>query len=288
MLNKNEKVYIQILGIIVIAICVYISYRRKSNDTFEGFFEFNRGLNEDVGFIVTRCVKKAEQNTLYEECYKAIRKYHPDLKIVFIDDNSDKNILKEIPMNNVEIIQSEFPGAGEYLPYYYLLTRRFFKKAIIIQDSMIINTAMPYKTVNDYAFMYEFDNDDHEDTIKTILNNTKIPDKLLYFYNNFDWVGCFGGCMIITRSFLEEIEDTIKITGWVNLINTREYRMGFERTIAIACIYMNRNKTKYSLFGSLDDIYVCKNYGYGNFKISNYLTDKETVTDPIIKIWNGR
>jgi hypothetical protein len=95
---------------------------------------FQNISSESVGFIVTRCVKKPEQNILYYDCYMAIRKFHPDLKIVFIDDNSDRSVLQEIPMENVEIIQSEFPGAGEFLPYYYLLTRKFFKKAIIIKE----------------------------------------------------------------------------------------------------------------------------------------------------------
>jgi len=189
-----------------------------------------RGGSDEVGFIVTRCVKKDEQNILYHDCYAAIRKFHPDLKIVFIDDNSDKNVLKEIPMENVEIIQSEFPSAGEYLPYYYLLTRKLFKKAIIIQDSMIVNSHFPYEDVIDYMFLYEFGADQpetdnrrmHEPSVVSLLNHTKIPNEIISFYKNFKWMGCWGSCMIITYNFLQDVEDKVGIIQWKNVINERE------------------------------------------------------------------
>jgi hypothetical protein len=45
------------------------------------------GSNDNVGFIITRCLKNFEHNALYKESYAAIRKFHPDLKIVIIDDS---------------------------------------------------------------------------------------------------------------------------------------------------------------------------------------------------------
>jgi len=251
--------------------------------------------SDEVGFIVTRCVKKPEQNMLYYDCYMAIRRFHPDLKIIFIDDNSDKNILEEMPMKNVEIIQSEFPGAGEYLPYYYLLTRNLFKKAIIIQDSMIVNTSIPYENVADYRFLYEFggdgtENDErrmHEATVEGILRNTKMPNELINFYKSYRWMGCWGSCMVITYDFLRELESKMEITRWKTMIKNRELRMGLERAIAVVCSYIKQQKY-YSLFGNINNMQVIKTYGSGNYTISLYLEDKTQIKDKIIKIWNGR
>jgi len=244
----------------------------------------------DVGFIITRCVKKPEHNRLYRECYLAIRKFHPDLKVVIIDDNSDKSILEEIPMDNVEIIQSEYPGAGEYLPYYYLLTRKLFKKAIILQDSTFVNTKISYEDVTDYMFFYEFIKDlslDNTHTVK-ILQNTKIPDKLIDYLWNGNWKGCYGTFMIITYDFLQRVEDIVGITGWKTIINNRDTRIALEKALPIACIYVGGEKPVYSMFGSLTDTEAMKYSPGGSYSIDLYLNEKTRVKDKLIKVWNSR
>jgi hypothetical protein len=251
---------------------------------------YKGGSNEDVGFIITRCVKKVEHNQLYKESYAAIRKHHPDLKIVIIDDNSDKNILEEIPMVNVEIIQSEFPGAGEYLPYYYLLTRKLFKKAMILQDSTFVNTQIPYENVNDYMFFYEFVKDLNIDNtgVEKIFQNTKKPGELLDFLRNRNWKGCWGTLMVITYDFLKKLDDTVGIENWKNTINNRDMRIALEKAMAIACIYVSGEKSAYSLFGNKDDLEVMKIEPGGSYNIQMYLEDKTRIKDKIIKVWNSR
>ena len=250
-----------------------------------------RGGSDDVGFIVTRCVKKEEQNILYHDCYAAIRKFYPHLKIVFIDDNSDKNLLKEIPMENVEIIQSEFPAAGEFLPYYYLVTRNLFKKAIIIMDSMIINTPIPYDDVTDYMYLYEFGSpgkEENVDKVEILLKNTKKPNELLQSYKDNKWMGCFGSCMVITYDFLKEIEDTVGITQWKTIINNRDFRMGLERSIGVVCAYIKPKEKNYSLFGNFYDMQVLGENPGGIYGINEYLEDKSRIKYSIIKIFNKR
>jgi len=244
------------------------------------------GANENVGFIVTRCVKKPEHNRLYQECYRTIRYFHPELKIIFIDDNSDKNVLKEIPMENVEIIQSEYPAAGEYLPYYYLLTRKLFKKAIILQDSMFINTTIPYNDITDYAFLYEYSNDSRK--IYDLFENTKIPTELTQLYSNNNIKGCWGTCMIITYDFVNKLEDAVGITEWKYIINDRNKRMALESAMATACAYIKLKEEKYSLFGDINDMQVMKDPGNEKYTFDMYLTDKTRIKDKIIKVWNGR
>jgi len=259
----------------------------------------NKDEQQDVGFIVTRCVMKPEQQILYQDCYKAIRKFHPDLKIVFIDDNYDKNILEDFPMTNVEIIQSEFPGAGEYLPYYYLLKRKLFKKAIMLQDSMILTTAIPFDKVDDFMFLYElgsererkWDLEENPNPVEDLLNKTKKSGELKALYHDFNnpsWVGAWGSCMVITYDFLTKIEDTVGILIWSTILTNRRLRTALERAIGLICIYVKGKSSPYSLFGDIDNMQVIKEPGWGKYTLEMYLQDKTRIKDNIIKVWNGR
>jgi len=242
---------------------------------------------EEIGFIVTRCVKKQQHNTLYKECYEAIRKYHPELKIIFIDDNSDKEILDDYPMTNVEIISSEYPAAGEYLPYWYLLQRKMFKKAIFLQDSVILNGRIPYEGVDDYMYLYENPPMQLNDTLN-LLNITKDSENIIKYYNYNEWKGCWGSMMIITSEFITAVEEKVGISVWKDVIKTRMQRIALESAIGIACMYTKRDKEKYSLFGKWEDSKTYKDPGNENHTIEMYLADKTRITDPLIKIWNGR
>jgi hypothetical protein len=242
---------------------------------------------EEIGFIVTRCVKKPQHNTLYKECYEAIRKYHPELKIIFIDDNSDKEILDDYPMTNVEIISSEYPAAGEYLPYWYLLQRKMFKKAIFLQDSVILNGRISYEGVDDYMYLYENPPMQLNDTLN-LLNITKDSENIIKYYNHNEWKGCWGSMMIITSEFITALEEKVGISVWKDVIKTRVQRIALESAIGIACMYTKRDKEKYSLFGKWEDSKTYKDPGNENHTIEMYLTDKTLITDPLIKIWNGR
>ena len=251
---------------------------------------------EDVGFILLRCVRKKEQNTLYKECYEAIRKYHPDLKIIIIDDNSDKNVLEnDYPMKNVEIIESEYPAAGEYLPYWYLLQRKMFKKAIFIQDSMILNTRIPFEEVNDYMYLYEFQSNNPKyhnfipnDDIINLLKLTKDSENIMKYYNAGDWKGCWGSMMLITSDFISELEEKVGISAWKGVINTRAQRMALESAIGLSCMYIKHDKEKYSFFGDWADSNTFQYPGNEKHTLDMYLADKSMIKDKLIKIWNGR
>ena len=279
-MKRISKQYI-LYTICFIGLCsIYFSAQRE-------YFQIKQ---EEVGFVVTRYVKKPHHNTLYKECYEAIRKYHPELKIVFIDDNSDKLVLDDTyPMKNVEIIESEYPAAGEYLPYWYLLQRKMFKKAIFIQDSMILNSRIPYEEVDDYMFLYELPDDGIEEgNVRKLLNNTKIPEQLNNFKNSGGWRGCWGSTMVITSDFLQRLEQAIEISRWKDMINNRSMRIALESAIGIACMYIRTNTEKNSLFGYFKDTGMYINPGNEKYTLNMYLTDKTMIKDKIIKIWNGR
>ena len=92
------------------------------------------------GFIMTRHVNSELTNNYWNHSVKLLRTFYPDKKIVIIDDNSNQDLVKaEFDYPNVEIIQSEFPGRGELLPYYYYIKNKFFDNAVIIHDSIFFH-----------------------------------------------------------------------------------------------------------------------------------------------------
>lgn len=247
---------------------------------------------EDLGFIVPRCVKKPQHNVLFKECYNAIRKYHPTVKIVFIDDNSDKAVLEDYPMTNVEVIASEYPGAGEYLPFYYLLKRKLFKKAVLMQDSMILNTEIPFEMTDPYKFLFYYNAHESGSDPTPLLEKTKIPNELLALHTDGKWKGCWGSSMIITYDFLKKIEDKIGILEWKDMINNREMRIKLESAIALACIHL-KNDTPVetnTVGGYCYDLQVMKEYNLlgKTFDVTAYSQDKDKITDKIIKVFNAR
>ena len=76
----------------------------------------------DVGFIITRCVKDLKHNDLWKQCVQCLFTCYPDKNIVIIDDYSTVPVTeedyKQEYMQNVYVQKSEMlPGCGELLPY---------------------------------------------------------------------------------------------------------------------------------------------------------------------------
>ena len=93
---------------------------------------------EHFGFIITRHVNSERTNKYWNLCIRCIRRYYNNT-IIVIDDNSNKSFIKaDFEYKNVQFIQSEFPGAGELLPYYYFHLNKYFNNAVIIHDSVFI------------------------------------------------------------------------------------------------------------------------------------------------------
>ena len=82
---------------------------------------------DTFGFIVTRHVNSELTNKYWNHCVKLLRTLYPLRKIVIIDDNSNYDFVKpEFNYKNLQVIQSEYPGRGELLPYYYYIKNKFF------------------------------------------------------------------------------------------------------------------------------------------------------------------
>ena len=231
---------------------------------------------DEIGFIILRHVNCEKNNMYWKDCYKCIRKYYPENKILIIDDNSNNNLIKYEKLYKTLIINSEYPGRGELLPYYYYLQNKLFKTAVILHDSVFINKYIDF-TVDNYKFLWHFGHrwDQIDDETRMI---NKFNDlELMNFYKNKNlWQGCFGGMSVIKHEYLVEINNKYNISILLDCVLNRFNRMSFERVIG--CL-LQKNSKKKSFLGNIAKY--CKwGIKYENKNKFNHL--------PIIKTWSGR
>ena len=243
---------------------------------FYGFYEFyinlqetfkNNGISENkeipkFGFIITRHVNTISTNDVWITCIKRIKKFYPDTLIVIIDDNSNYDYITypEGLLDNCIIINSEFKGAGELLPYYYYYHNKWFEKAIYIHDSVFINGLIDISNVNNVKLIWEFPSThvfNERQFINEYLNYLNYNDELISLFNDENkWVGCFGVMSVIKHSYIKKIADKYNLFILLDHINTRIHRMALERVFPILCFHDNEiTKTDASIYGSYYNIY---------------------------------
>jgi len=114
------------------------------------------------------------------------------------------------------------------------MKHNFFKKAVIIHDSLIIKDKVDFSAENKFLWRFEHWYDVEEDEIKLIklLENS---DELLNVHRmKHLWKGCFGVMSVISYDFLTKLDDRYKIfTNLVKFIKTRVYRCALERVFAL-------------------------------------------------------
>lgn len=229
-----------------------------------------------IGFIMLRHVNNQFTNQYWIHCYNSIRKYYPENWILIIDDNSNYQHVTHHAVYNTTIIQSEFPGRGELLPYYYYVHNQLFDIAVIIHDSVFVNKYIDFN-VDKYKLIWEFEHkwDQIEDERKII--NVFNDAELLKFYDNKSlWKGCFGGMVVIRHDFLLEINNKYEISKLLDHILNRYNRCSFERVIA--CL-LQKTQPKTVLYGNIH------NY----MKWCTKFHQKESFNHlPLIKVWTGR
>ncbi len=230
------------------------------------------------GFILLRHVNSEQSNEYWKIAYESIRKYYSNL-IVIIDDNSN-DFLTPMTMKNVIVIQSEYPGRGELLPYYYYSKHKWFDQAVILHDSVFINKKIDFH-VHSYKFLWEFTEHKYNEPSKekNLIRALNNHDELIELYETKQWKGCFGVMMVVQHSFLKQLDKQYDLSKLLPLVKKRNDRKGLERVIA--CMFQTK-RTAVSMFG---DIF---NYGYKPFYYSykDYLKKKQNL--PVIKLWSGR
>ena len=242
-----------------------------------------------LGFIILRHVNSEKTNLYWIECYRCIRNFYPENKIVIIDDNSNYDYINSndlAPLYNTEIIDSEYKKRGELLPYYYYLKFHFFDKAVILHDSVFIQQYFDFTNVQHFQFLWEFehifDNPEKEiSKLECLDNNTKLIE---LYYKKEVWKGCFGVMSIVSYDFLQSIDEKHKLSNLLERVHTREDRSNLERVIAVIFEYNYLTYSR-SLLGNIHN-YTSLGYKYTNYTYDQYLINKLLL--PIIKVFSGR
>ena len=246
------------------------------------------------GFIITRHVNSRKTNQYWKESYRCIRKFYPTEKIVIIDDNSDPEYLTNMsdPMTDTTIIESEYKGRGELLPYYYYAKFGWFENAVILHDSVFIHKKIDLKIDNGaYKMLWTFPHffDQIEDE-RRILSNLSHASEILGFHKDKNrWVGCFGGMSMISHGFISSIDKKYDLSKLLDTITNRYNRCSFERVIGCLMSYHYMEyKREYPmdwiLFGDILKI------GNWNYTYEQYLADLQTnhINLSFVKVWTGR
>lgn len=252
---------------------------------------------ESYGFIITRHVNSEKTNKYWNQCIKCLRFLYPDKKIIIIDDNSNKDFVKAFyNFENVVIIESEFPGRGELLPYYYFLKHKFFDNAVIIHDSVFFHRRIIFEKLIGKKviplWLFKQDDENIENT-KRIIGKLKNTEKIKYKLSphnrvlgmkDSQWYGCFGVQSFINFYFLKHLQDTYNITNLTSTVSCRKDRCCLERIFAAIFYteYLNSNNT--SLFGYIH------NYQKWGYTFEEYEKDliNKSIPGPIVKVWTGR
>lgn len=229
-----------------------------------------------LGFIILRHVNSEETKRYWKHCYECIRKNYPENNIVIIDDNSRQEFITHHNLYKTSVIQSEYPRRGELLPYVYYLRHKWFDTAVILHDSVFINSYIDF-SVKNYKILWEFEH--NWDQIKDEKRLIRVfqDDKLNNFHDNKNlWKGCFGCMSVITHDFLSYIQSTHDICLLLDHIYTRFHRCSFERVLA--CL-LQFHAEKETLFGNI--------HKYCKWGIT--FDEKDTYSYlPITKVWTGR
>lgn len=254
---------------------------------------------DNYGFIIIRHVNSEKTNKYWNQSVKCLRKLYPLKKIVVIDDNSNPTYLKsDFDYKNLEIIQSEFKGRGELLPYYYYLKNKFFENAIILHDSVFFHKRYAFENIVDKIkvmplWYFHADTENLMNTFRItnkLKNSAYIQDKLslnfnLIGMNHNKWYGCFGVQSFINHDFLTDLEKKYRISRLVEEVKCRADRCCLERIFG--CLFFIENNNilkKKSLLGNIH-LYHKWGYNYDQYEKAFY---SGKVPRPIIKVWTGR
>jgi len=255
---------------------------------------------EKYGFIMSRHVNSDKTNNYWNQSIKCIRRFYPNVKIVVIDDNSNYDFVKaQHEYKNVEIIQSEYKGRGELLPYYYYYKNKFFDNAFIIHDSIFIHKRIDFERLKDIDVLplWHF-NPDKENVHNSLQLISSFRNQFLLYKNltlsdisilgrKPEWYGCFGVQSYINHNFLVRTSNKYNLFTLLNKVKSRPDRCCLERIFGLIFNLESGVTQKYkSLFGNIHHYNSSFNYTYDKYK--HDLTVNKKLPKSIIKVWSGR
>ena len=224
-----------------------------------------------IGFIVVRHINSNETNEYWKECYTCIRKFYPLNEIVIIDNDSNYKFVTTMDTVNTTIIQSEYKNARELSAYLYYIKNKKFDAAVILQDSVFLNSTVKFEEhLNKFLWDFEhtWDDPDNELYLISKLDNNS---NLQVFYNTTQlWKGCFGTMSVISYNCLESINKKYNLFNLIPYITDKTHKMCLERLMAVLISYEKyggKDSTKdISIFGNIHEHIIYWGFEYADYK----------------------
>ena len=259
---------------------------------------------DTFGFIITRHVNSENTNNYWNHSIKLLRTYYPYVKIVIIDDNSNKHFVKpHFNYKNIVIVESEFPGRGELLPYYYFIKNKYFQNAVILHDSVFLHKRIPFEKFRNFDVLplWHFNSDtenvsntlritDYLQNNQYIQNSLQLSDFVLQLIKH-EWYGCFGCQSYINHDFLLKINKKYNIENLLVAVKNRKDRCCLERIMGYMFFNDSLILKKIQMKSLLGDIMKYKNRDYTwGYNYNDYINEfkKGVIKKNVVKIWTGR
>jgi hypothetical protein len=243
-------------------------------------------MSDQFIFIILRNVTSEYFNNYWIECYKSIRKFYPNTPIKIIDNTVNESFITcPFVLENCEIIKPENKDLRLYSPYYEFLRMNHYSKAIIIHDGVILNSFIDFSNINKVKFIWHFETHDYDDInlekqLIGKLTNTNILNEI---YDRKQWFGCMGCMSIITRDFIQILEQKYSISNLKDYIHNQNDAMAFERVLAVL-IYAEYPEIVKDISIEGDIKYMLWGYTY-----ANYIENPEKCKNKkIFKLFGGR
>lgn len=190
-------------------------------------------MSSKLGFVIVRHINTEQTAQYWRESCLCIRKFY-DNPILIVDDNSDSKFINvdEVLVDNCTIVKSEFHGRGEILGYYYFHKLRPFDKAVIIHDSVFLNSKIDFDSVVEFrslwSFEHQYDNVLH--ILSKITHLEPCSQILRMYLAKSKWKGCFGIMAVISWTFLDRLVQRFELFDrLLPYITCREDRCSLER-----------------------------------------------------------
>ena len=208
------------------------------------------------GFVIPTCCRKDIHFKQLLRCLDSIKKFHPNNHIILIDDSDENyNLKNNFKDNELILVQRSYKkGSADQQVFKIILDNDYFDKAIILQDSMILNKKLEnIEEINNIQFIWHCTNHRiHWDIIKeptteeNIGNNIITHTDLIHhciscdygdnkdfqkfaikcLNNKNNWCVIFGNCCIITKKIIKFIDNkTNFVNKFIDYTSNRQRRV---------------------------------------------------------------
>ena len=245
--------------------------------------------NHSYVFVILRNIRHAKDNDLWISSYNSIRRFYTN-PIKIIDDNSSINTFNG-KLIDTEVIQSEWNGAGEILPYYYFMKHKWADRMIFIHDSMFLSRPFRDSELSDSVrFHWYFLNKKDDRKYSTYLSLLTNSEPLIDYSKQLSlWKGCFGATSIIDHTVVKKLEEKYGIfSRLVMAIRARPEREMFERIFGMIMFYEGYTNEQCSNFGDILDYPHAFNSQFQTAEMASHDLITSGYKSAIIKVWKGR